>query len=62
MALSIGYRLGFPRHIGVIRGEEIPTLTLYIHGIEDSEHEIDLKELAEALKPYLKDKNDCDSI
>lgn len=30
-----------------------PCLRLWISGISDDEHEIPLKELAEALKPYL---------
>ena len=34
-----------------------PVLSLYIHGITDSEHEINLKDLAEALKPFLKEDN-----
>lgn len=33
-----------------------PCLTLYLPALEESEHKIPLKELAEALKPFLKDE------
>lgn len=56
MSLSISVIYDHPKP-GEIRGDEIPVLRLTIDGIEDFEHEICLGELAEALKPFLMDKN-----
>jgi len=49
--MEISYRLGHPRW-NEQEGERIPTLELYISEI-DEVYYIDLKELAEALKPFL---------
>jgi len=54
--MEISYRNGWQKW-GGREPERIPTLSLYISEI-DEEYEIDLEELAEALKPFLKDKND----
>ena len=50
--MDIGYRLTPGKE--AFTYDRVPTLGFYIPEL-DLEHEIDLEELAEALKPFLKD-------
>jgi len=54
--IQISYRNGWTK-IGDLAPERIPVLSFYIHTL-DEEYSIDLEELADALKPFLEDKND----
>jgi len=57
MTLDIGRRYKWPL-LGQLRGDPVETLSLYIDGVQDNEHQIDLKDLADALKPYLEDREE----